>query len=109
MAGPAERIKIPRNFRLLDEFDHRYAAPDRRGLPSHSQTRVLIFRRSGDCDASCSFGLKDADDMLMSAWTCSIFGPQSSTFDGRCAFAVFASNPFHVLPEPVPIRTHFFQ
>jgi hypothetical protein len=26
MAGPAEKIKIPRNFRLLDEFDHRCAA-----------------------------------------------------------------------------------
>jgi hypothetical protein len=30
-------------------------------------------------------GLKDADDMLMTAWTCSIFGPQGSTFDGRYA------------------------
>lgn len=24
MAGPAEKIKVPRNFRLLDEFDHRF-------------------------------------------------------------------------------------
>ena len=89
MAGPAEKIKIPRNFRLLDEYDHRCATECVRPLSALNlpQTHVCSRVYSGDCDPSCSLGLKDADDMLMSAWTCSIFGPPGTAFDGRCCCA----------------------
>ncbi|KAK6544396.1 E2 ubiquitin-conjugating protein mms2 [Orbilia ellipsospora] len=56
------KAKVPRNFRLLEELEK-----GEKGLGAES----------------CSYGLDDGDDIMMSNWTGTILGPPHSAHENR--------------------------
>lgn len=53
-------LVVPRNFRLLEELEK---------------------GEKGIGDGSCSYGLEDGDDIMMSNWNGTIIGPGHVSFD----------------------------
>eukprot|EP00914_Ancora_sagittata_P022047 GHVO01043847.1.p1 GENE.GHVO01043847.1~~GHVO01043847.1.p1 ORF type:complete len:149 (-),score=11.10 GHVO01043847.1:69-488(-) len=58
----SEVIKIPRSFKLLDELE--------RG-------------EKGNVTEGVSWGLESSDDITLSGWSGTIFGPMGTTFENR--------------------------
>ena len=58
----AESGSIPRNFKLLEELER--------------SEHALV-------DSSVSYGLMNADDMTLTDWNASIYGPNGGNFEGR--------------------------
>eukprot|EP00759_Apiculatamorpha_spiralis_P006223 PhF_6_TR13649/c0_g1_i2/m.21890/K10704/UBE2V; ubiquitin-conjugating enzyme E2 variant len=59
-------VIVPRNFRLLDELEQ--------------------GEKSRNATGQVSYGLKNADDILMHYWCGTIFGPPGTAFENRILF-----------------------
>ncbi|KAF2862748.1 putative ubiquitin conjugating enzyme [Piedraia hortae CBS 480.64] len=64
--------KVPRNFRLLEELEK-----GEKGLGAES----------------CSYGLAEGDDLLMSNWTGTVLGPPHSVHENRIYSVIIYCGP----------------
>lgn len=59
---PSETVVIPRSFRLLDELEK---------------------GQKGNTAEGVSWGLEVGDDITLSDWSCTIFGPHNTPYENR--------------------------
>eukprot|EP00919_Chromeraceae_sp_WS-2016_P053487 GHVR01126987.1.p1 GENE.GHVR01126987.1~~GHVR01126987.1.p1 ORF type:complete len:138 (+),score=15.24 GHVR01126987.1:117-530(+) len=55
-------VVIPRSFRLLAELEK---------------------GQKGECAEGCTWGLQEPDDITLTNWSCTIFGPMGTPFENR--------------------------
>lgn len=72
-------IVVPRNFRLLDELEK---------------------GQKGDCASGVTWGLEQSDDITLTYWSGTIFGPPATTFENRIYSLSIVCD--HTYPDTAP-------
>ncbi|KAI9636839.1 ubiquitin-conjugating enzyme/RWD-like protein [Dioszegia hungarica] len=77
--------KVPRSFRLLSELEH---------------------GEKGIGDGSCSYGLRDSDDIAMYEWNGTILGPPHSAYENRIfSLSIYCGDRYPDMPPLVKFES----
>eukprot|EP01053_Blabericola_migrator_P010988 Blabericola_migrator_1__10987@NODE_636_length_7124_cov_153_319683_g467_i0_p7_GENE_NODE_636_length_7124_cov_153_319683_g467_i0NODE_636_length_7124_cov_153_319683_g467_i0_p7_ORF_typecomplete_len140_score17_11UQ_con/PF00179_26/2_5e21RWD/PF05773_22/0_14_NODE_636_length_7124_cov_153_319683_g467_i064166835 len=79
------QVQVPRSFKLLDELEK---------------------GEKGATLEGCSWGLTRADDITLTEWSCTIFGPPGTPYDNRIyCLSVVCGPQYPDLPPEVRFET----
>jgi ubiquitin-conjugating enzyme E2 variant len=85
MLSSGGAVIVPRNFRLLDELEK---------------------GQKGECASGCSWGLEHGDDITLTYWNGTIFGPPGTAFENRIySIAITCGDKYPDRPPVVKFNT----